>query len=225
MNNPFHWDWVQMNLPGSYKYDCGKPWVSKVWAEDMRITSDFVSFVDDVRPTGPSKKECRIAARQIGSMLNYLGIQDALRKRQDSSQTPGAWWGSVVQTDGEGVYVLAAKDKWIKAKALLNELKAMMEENKGAMSRKRLEQIQGFFIYVTRTYPGMVPYLIGIHMTIDGWRDNRQKSGWRLPTSFMRDIRAAEGDDDEGPNPDVEPPVVVGQFHDCGTTLTCSFDL
>jgi hypothetical protein len=142
-------------------------------------------------------------------MLSYLGIQDASRKRGDSSQTPGAWSGSVVQTDGEGVYVLAAEEKWIKAKGLLNELKVMIEENNGEMSRKRLEQIRGFLIYVTQTYPGMVPYLIGIHMTIDGWRDNRQKSGWRLPRSFMRDRRAVEGDDDDGPNPDVEPPVVV----------------
>jgi hypothetical protein len=141
----------------------------------MRIASDFVSFVDDVRPTGPSKKECWIAGRRIGSMLSYLGIQDASRKRRDSSQTPGAWSGSVVQTDSEGVYVLAAEEKWIKAKGLFNELKVMMEKNNDEMSRKRLEQIRGFLIYVTRMYPGMVPYyLIGIHMTIDGWRDNQQ---------------------------------------------------
>jgi hypothetical protein len=72
-----------------------------------------------------------------------------------------------------------------------------------------LEQIRGLLIYVTRTYPGMVPYLIGMHMTIDGWRDNRQKSGWRLLRSFLRDRRDAEGDDDGVPYPDVEPPVVV----------------
>jgi hypothetical protein len=125
-----------MNLPGSHKYDCSKPWVSKVQAEDMRIASDFVSFVDDVRPTGPSKKECWIAGRRIGSMLSYLGIQDASRKRRDSSQIPGAWSGCVVQTDGEGVYVLASEEKWIKAKGLLDELKEMIEENNGEMSRK-----------------------------------------------------------------------------------------
>jgi hypothetical protein len=142
-------------------------------------------------------------------MLNYLGIQDASRKRRGISQRPGAWSGSVVQMDGAGVYVLAAEDKWIKATALLNELKAMMGGNMGGMSRNRLEQIRGSLIFLTRTYPGMVPYLTGIHMTIDGWRDNRQKSGCRLLSSFMRDRRAAEGDDDEGPNPDVEPPVVV----------------
>jgi hypothetical protein len=116
---------------------------------------------------------------------------------------------TVVQTDGVGVYVLASEEKWIKAKGLLNELKEMMEKNNGEMSRKRLEQIRGFFIYVTPTYPGMVPYLIGIHMTIDGWRNNRQKYGWQLSRSFLRDRRAAEGDDEDVSYPDVEPPAVV----------------
>jgi hypothetical protein len=71
LNNPFRWDWVRMNLPGSHTYDCSKPLVSKVRAEDMRIASDFVSFVDDVRPTGPSKKECWIAGRQA----NWLDVE------------------------------------------------------------------------------------------------------------------------------------------------------
>jgi hypothetical protein len=80
----------------------------------------------------------------MGSMLNYLGIQDASRKRQDSSRDPGALSGSVVNTDDAGVYALAAEDKWVKAKAMLIEVKYMMDERGGEMSRKRLEQIRGF---------------------------------------------------------------------------------
>jgi hypothetical protein len=37
----------------------------------------------------------------------------------------------------------------------------------------------------------MVPYLIGLHMTIDGWRPNRDQEGWRLSTGDLR-LRAAE---------------------------------
>jgi hypothetical protein len=185
LKNPFRWDWIRMNLPGKMSYDCSKPWVAKMRAEDMRIAADFVSFVDDVRPTGPTKRECWQAARRIGSMLNHLGIQDASQKRCDSSQDPGAWLGSVVKTDGKGVYMLAAEDKWIKAKEMLEEMLGEMDAKHGELNRKRLEQIRGFLIYVTRTYPGMLPYLIGIHMTIDGWRDNRAASGWRLPSSFL----------------------------------------
>jgi hypothetical protein len=90
MKTPFRWDWVRMNLPGSENYCCSKPWVSKVRACDRRIAADFLSFVDDVRPMGPTIKECWLAARHVGSQLNYLGIQDAAQKRRDSSQDPGA---------------------------------------------------------------------------------------------------------------------------------------
>jgi hypothetical protein len=62
---------------------------------------------------------------------------------------------------------------------------------------------------VTRTYPGMIPYLIGIHMTIDGWWNTRDATGWRLPASFLRDRRAAETEEEVGPSPDVDPPEVV----------------
>jgi hypothetical protein len=32
---------------------------------------------------------------------------------------------------------------------------------------------------VTRTYTGMNPYLIGVHLTVDGWREDRDAEGWR----------------------------------------------
>jgi hypothetical protein len=37
--------------------------------------------------------------------------------------------------------------------------------------------------YVTQTYSGMTPYIIGFHLTIDGWRENRMASGWRKKES------------------------------------------
>jgi hypothetical protein len=30
------------------------------------------------------------------------------------------------------------------------------------------------------TYPSMVPYLKGIHQTLDSWRPHRDKDGWKL---------------------------------------------
>ena len=40
---------------------------------------------------------------------------------------------------------------------------------------KRLECIRGFLIYVTRTYKWMMPYLKGLHLTFDGWREGHNK--------------------------------------------------
>jgi hypothetical protein len=69
---------------------------------------------------------------------------------------------------------------------MLSEIEEMLELNPNSLPRKRLEQIRGFLIYVTRTYPCMVPYLIGLHMTIDSWRPNRKEDGWRYTAAKMR---------------------------------------
>jgi hypothetical protein len=128
-------------------------------------------------------------ARRAASILNWFGLQDASRKRRNSSQSPDAWSGSVIQVIDGGVSVLSDADKWNKAKELLKEVALMLGANPEVMCRKRLEQIRGFLTYVTRTYPCMIPYLIGFHMTIDFLRANRGKDGWRLLSEDLR-IRA-----------------------------------
>ncbi|CAJ1954083.1 unnamed protein product [Cylindrotheca closterium] len=50
----------------------------------------------------------------------------------------------------------------------------------GTLKYKPLERKRGFLIYVMRTYPMMVPYLKGIHLTLDGWRPGRDEEGWKL---------------------------------------------
>jgi hypothetical protein len=202
---------VRLNLPGDKGYDPNLPWVSKV-REDGRIAADLFTFVDDLRPTGPGKKEAWEAARRVGSILSWLGLQDASCKRRDSSQAPGAWAGCVVRANADGVFVLSDQEKWDKAKGLLQEVLDLIAEDPTSLPRKRLEQVRGFLIYVTRTYPCMIPYLIGLHMTIDGWRQNRDLEGWRLSTGDLR-LRAAEaamlGEDAMAPEAEDAPSVVV----------------
>jgi hypothetical protein len=139
---------VRMNLPGSLGYDPRQPWVSKVRKTDGRIAADVVTFLDDARPSGPSKRESWQAAIKRASTLSNLGLQDAPQKRRDSSQTPGAWAGSVVQTNDGGVYVLLPQAKWDKLKVLVKELQEMMVTNAKRLNWKRLEQIRGFLIHV-----------------------------------------------------------------------------
>jgi hypothetical protein len=142
--NIFRWYKVRLNLPGSQEYDPELPWVSKVREDGKTLAADAFYFVDDARPTGPSKKEAWQAARKVGSTFSWLGIQDAARKRRDSSQRPGAWAGAVVVATGEGVYLLVSQEKWDKVKVLLTEVIDMWEMSKNNMSRKRLEQIRFF---------------------------------------------------------------------------------
>ena len=48
------------------------------------------------------------------------------------------------------------------------------------LSHKELLSDHGFLVYVTRTYPAMVPYLKGFHLTIEIWQGGRNIEGWKL---------------------------------------------
>ena len=55
----------------------------------------------------------------------------------------------------------------------------MLAKDPNNLPRKRLEQIRGFLIYIGRTYRSFAPYIIGLHMTIDIWRRDRDRDGWK----------------------------------------------
>ena len=78
------------------------------------MAADLFIYIDDLRPTGPSRRECWAVAHQVGSCLTWFGLQDAARKRQKASQKPGAWAGTVIHTDSEEVCVLVSQEKWDK---------------------------------------------------------------------------------------------------------------
>ncbi len=48
------------------------------------------------------------------------------------------------------------------------------------LSHKELLSDRGFLVFVTRTYPAMIPYLKGFHLTIEMWRGGRDSEGWKL---------------------------------------------
>ena len=111
VDNLSHWTTTRLNLPGSVGYDPSKPWLSKIHA-DGRVAADLFSFVDDERITAPDAEIAWKAGHQLGYIQAYLGIQNALRKLRECSQTPGAWAGSVVHVIPEhGVCVLTSPEK------------------------------------------------------------------------------------------------------------------
>jgi hypothetical protein len=135
-----------------------------------------------------------LAARQAASTLNYLGIQDAPRKRRASSRNPGAWAEGVIQTTDDGVFVLTSQEKWDKAKLQIEEVRAMLERDSKALPRKQLEQFWGFLQYVTQTYSSITSYMIGFHMTIDSWRPGRDSEGWRIAQTLLQNMKKEDED-------------------------------
>ena len=60
-----------------------------------------------------------------------------------------------------------------KTRSLVLELETLMREDR--VTHKILECIRGFLIYVARDFRWMTPYLKGLHLTIDGWIEGRDK--------------------------------------------------
>jgi hypothetical protein len=79
-HNVYQWKEVRLNQSGSSDYDPSLAWVAKV-REDGRVAADLFIYMDDLRPTGSDAKECWRASRKAASVCNFLGIQDAPRKR------------------------------------------------------------------------------------------------------------------------------------------------
>jgi hypothetical protein len=189
-NNVFRWDHVEENLPATDGYDPTRAWIVRV-RSDGTLASDLFTYVDDQRCTGATEQECWLAERRIGSTNTYLGIQDASRKRRGPSRKPGAWSGSVVQTTDGVVGVRVSQEKWDKAQVQVGELKLLLESDRGVANRARLESIRGFLLYLSRTYPSITPYIKGLHLTIDGWRPDRDAEGWRKPKAKQHSPRSA----------------------------------
>ena len=179
--NPLRWNRLRLNLPGELTYDPTLPWLSKVVGQSPceRIAGDFFSYIDDIRSSGCSVDECWKVSRRVASYCGYLGIQDAPRKRRAPSQTPGAWAGSNVVITPEGLAVTVSEEKWERTQGLVSKWARRVEETKN-VNAKEFESDLGFLIYVSRTFPSMKPYLKGFHLTLHGWRPNRDEEGWKI---------------------------------------------
>jgi hypothetical protein len=194
--NVFRWDRMELNLPGAVSYNPSRPWVAKL-REDGVLAADLHLYVDDLRPTAPTDAECWKASQRVSSVLGYLGIQDAARKRRGPSKEPGAWAGSVAHTSNGELVVMTSQEKWDKTQGILGWLQEQYARGGGGnpiIHRKTLESHRGFLIYIARTYPAMVPYLKGIHGTLDSWRGGRDRNGWKLKRKRERDYSDATPD-------------------------------
>jgi len=220
--NPFRFDCIHLNIPGQADYNPALPWVYKFRYSDSKIASDFFVYVDDVRTTGSSEEDCWVCSRAVASRYSYLGLQDASRKRRGPSQEAGPWAGSTVHTSNGRVTVTVTMDRWAKAKSMVRWLYDLVGPAPQPIPFKQLESHRGYLVYLSRTYPALVPYLKGIHLTLDSWRPHRDPSGWKIATSSAL---SQEGEGDQAVSLDSAPDVVwaVGQLHDDITALLALF--
>ena len=188
-SNPYHWEAVVLNLPGSAVYDPTMPWVYRVRYEDGKpvMASDHVTFVDDVRGMGSGEEACWKVTSRVAKVLQFFGVQDAARKRRGPSQAAGAWAGSVIRIVEAGVGVTVSEDKWQRAKEAIRRWLKDVQQRADALDRKELESDRGFLIYVARTFPVMKSYLKGFSLTLESWRPDRDEDGWKVDEDVLVD--------------------------------------
>jgi hypothetical protein len=169
---------------------------------DGQIAADIHSYVDDEHVTAPTRELAWAGSSKLAKLQAYLELQDVARKRHKLSQEPGPWAGVVVHSSwpSELVYKLITQSQWDKAKCILSEYtKLYAREHTTAKPNKVLEVWLpqavlesgcSFLTYITRTYMGRIPYLKGLHLTIDSWRPNWDTDGWKVPAAPGADMWA-----------------------------------
>ena len=189
-SNPFYWDTIKHNYPGTNDYDPAMPWIYKWNGLTNEMAAFFGTYIDDIRAGGSSELSCKKALHRIASIINYLGQQDASRKRGQPTQTPRAWAGAkCTSVEGQGLYVLSMEGKWNKAKKIINELYEHVVVNEGELINfKELQSEVGFLCHVSRTYPIIFPYLKGFYNTLNNWRWDRNNDGWKLNKTLWMEL-------------------------------------
>jgi hypothetical protein len=117
--NAVRYDRGILNLPGMPDFDPSKPNVMK-WNDRVdKLAGDIITSVDDLRVSGFDRENAWQVARQIVARLQHLGIQDAARKRRPSSQTGGAWAGTIFEIAMSVIFKTVSQEKWDKGKAII----------------------------------------------------------------------------------------------------------
>jgi hypothetical protein len=228
--NPFKWDRVILNFPGSEGYDPSRPWIYKYDSEANKLAAFVVSYVDDLRTGDDGGKEsCDRATHHVAARLNYLGEQDAARKRGEASKRPGAWAGSVIEAiEREGLFVSVSQEKWNKVQGIIQRYyQDAIDVEMGKevwVDFKQLEQDTGFMVHVMMTFENLRPYLKGFYLTLNEWRFDRDDEGWKLGRRHWEELAEnwvedggpwEEAKHAEGRNGKLEPPRkvrIVTQF-------------
>ena len=140
IDNPLCWDEVILNLVGNSDFDPSLPNVYKWDNISKRIAGDLIAFVDDLRAIGYSLEHAWTIARWVASCLEYLGIQDAPRKRRIDN---GPWAGGLFQTEDLKISKTVTQEKWRKGKRYLLEIQSTIDNNpKALLQFKELERIR-----------------------------------------------------------------------------------
>ena len=178
IKNPLYWKSIILNLIGNETYNPSLPNVYK-WNDLVQnIAGEIKAYVDDLRVVGLSWEHAWTIARLVASRLQFLGIQDAPRKRRTDN---GAWSGTIYHTSPSLIQTTVSVNKWLKGKSYIELLNNEIRDNPETdFEFKLLEQMRGYFCHLAMTYEILFPYLKGFHLTLCSHLPQRDEEGWKM---------------------------------------------
>ena len=235
--NSFRWDRIILNLPGSDSFNPTLPFVIKWDSESKLIAASIRAYVDDLRVVAATKELAWQAARQTASVIQYLGSQDASRKRRLDN---GPWAGTMFSTSDGNISKSVTKSKWEKGKQLIRTLVEEIKMNPDVQFEyKRLERIRGFICHLAMTFDIFFAYLKGFHLSLSQHLPHRNEQGWKLSdlewiahVEQQFDSNKISFDEKEQlmsqlPGSDIKPPKMVKpvlRFYSCLNALDKFFE-
>ena len=191
----------------SCKFHPSLPNVMKWDERRNRIAGDLRAYVDDLRAIGWSLEHAWQIARRVASRLQYLGIQDAARKRRVDN---GPWAGSMFIASESIVQKTVTQEKWDKGKVYILDLCNLLENNPSALlPYKHLEKVRGFLCHLAMTFEVLFPYLKGFHLTLCSHLPKRDADGWKMKE--LEWIGYLEEEKESGKISDKEMDVILSQ--------------
>ena len=92
-----------------------------------------------------------------------------------------------------GVCALLSEDKWNKMKTIVPKWLDLVVSGETELCHAELISDRDFLLYATQTYPAMIPYLKGLHLSAETWRENQYKEGYKLKEEVGDEIAVASG--------------------------------
>jgi len=79
-------------------------------------------------------------------------------------------------------FVTVSQIKWDNAKGHIASVLSQFTspEDLTEMELKDLERKVGFLVHLATAYPLMTPFLIGLYLTMNSWRSERDEDGWKM---------------------------------------------
>jgi hypothetical protein len=135
-------------------------------------------FFDDGRIYAPDNELAQRDIRQMCSSLQWLGNKGATRKRRSGGMRPGAWSCACVYTYKNLAQKILSQTKWEKLKLCV---KWFLDHaiKRIVANRKMVLEKRGFMVYCGCTYYFNLPFLKGIHLSLEVWRPNKYVDGWQ----------------------------------------------